>query len=86
VRFDFDQSQGDIDVFLLDSNRLLLDSSATTNSPERLDVNGHAGRPTSSRSSATPAPRRPITTWHRRPRHGPPRDADDQLTEAARCL
>jgi hypothetical protein len=44
VTFNFDQSQGDIDVFLLDSDRLLLDSSATTSSPERLDVNVTAGK------------------------------------------
>ena len=37
VTFTFDQAQGDIDVFLLDSNRLLLDSSATTATSERLD-------------------------------------------------
>src|SRR5688500_16031473 len=44
IAFAFDQSQGDIDVFLLDSDRLLLDSSATTGSPERLDQNVTAGR------------------------------------------
>ena len=44
IRFNFDQSQGDIDVFLQDSDRLLLDSSATTASPERLDWNVVAGQ------------------------------------------
>ena len=44
ARFDFDQAQGDIDVFLLDSDRLLLDTSATTGTPERLDANLTAGR------------------------------------------
>ena len=42
--FAFDQALGDIDAFLLDSDRLLLDSSATVNSPERLDWNVVAGR------------------------------------------
>src|SRR5687768_640277 len=44
ITFAFDQSQGDIDVFLLDSDRLLLDSSATTATFERLDQNLTAGR------------------------------------------
>jgi hypothetical protein len=44
ITFAFDPSQGDIDAFLLDSDRLLLDSSATTGSPERLDQNVTAGR------------------------------------------
>ena len=44
VQFNFDQSQGDIDAFLQDSDRLLLDSSASTASPERLDWNVVAGR------------------------------------------
>ena len=44
VTLAFDAAQGDIDAFLLDSDRLLLDSAATTASPERLDVNVTAGR------------------------------------------
>ena len=44
ARFNFDQSQGDVDVFLLDSDRLLIDTSATTAAPERLDANVTAGR------------------------------------------
>ena len=44
IRFTFDQSQGDIDAFLLDSNRLLMDSAATTSSPERLDQTLSAGQ------------------------------------------
>jgi hypothetical protein len=44
ARFTFDPSQGDLDVFLLDSDRLLLDVSATTASPERLDWNVTAGK------------------------------------------
>src|SRR5687768_14752557 len=44
VEFRFDQSQGDVDAFMLDTDRLLLDSAATTASPERLDWNVTAGR------------------------------------------
>jgi hypothetical protein len=44
ARFVFDQAQGDIDVFLLDSDRLLLDVSATSASPERLDWTVTAGK------------------------------------------
>jgi hypothetical protein len=83
VTFSFDQSQGDIDVFLLDSNRLLMDSSATTNSPERLDVNvtagqtyfikvlGYAGATQPSYSMAIDGPGTATAG-----------DADDQTTEA----
>jgi hypothetical protein len=82
VTFNFDQSQGDIDVFLLDTDRLLMDSSATTASPERLDVNvaagktyfikvlGYAGATQPSYSMAIDGP------------NVAGGDSDDQLTEA----
>jgi len=44
VRVVFDQAQGDIDAFLLNTDRLLLDSSATTNSGERLDASVSSGQ------------------------------------------
>jgi hypothetical protein len=44
VSLTFDQSQGDVDAFLLDADRLLLDSSTNASSPERLDASVTAGK------------------------------------------
>src|SRR5687768_17319806 len=83
ITFAFDQSQGDIDVFLLDSDRLLLDSSATTGSPERLDQNVTAGRTYFIKvigfGGATQADYDMVIDGPSAPTGG---DSDDQTTEA----
>jgi len=83
VTFAFDQSQGDIDVFLLDSNRLLLDSSATTNTPERLDQTVTAGQTYYIKvlgfNGATQADYDMVIDG---PGEAAPADSDDQTTEA----
>jgi hypothetical protein len=81
--FSFDQSQGDVDVFLLDSDRLLLDVSATTASPERLDWNVTAGKTYFLKvlgyNGATQPSYNMVIDG---PGTAPAGDADDQTTEA----
>jgi hypothetical protein len=82
ARFNFDQSQGDVDVFLLDSDRLLIDSSATTAGTERLDANVTAGRTYFIKVLGYAGATQPDYDMVIDGPNPPAGDTDDQLSEA----
>ena len=82
VTFTFDQARGDIDAFLLNSDRVLLANAVTTNSTERLAVKVTSGQTYFIKVMGYAGATQPAYKMVVDGPSAPAGDADDQIAEA----